>query len=144
MSHPSLAWASRPAATPTVLVVDDDLVVREACALLLEDHGFHVVTAIDGTDGLEKFRQIKPAVVLTDIIMPEKEGIGLIRELRRESPTVKIVAMSGSGRFGDMEVIEIATKLGANLGLQKPFGDLQLVNAIRGLLEPTPAQAPAA
>jgi CheY-like chemotaxis protein len=144
MSHPSLAWASRPAATPTVLVVDDDLVVREACALLLEDHGFHVVTAIDGTDGLEKFRQIKPAVVLTDIIMPEKEGIGLIRELRRESPTVKIVAMSGSGRFGDMEVIEIATKLGANLGLQKPFGDLQLVNAIRGLLEATPAQAPAA
>lgn len=144
MSHPSLAWASRPATTPTVLVVDDDLVVREACALLLEDHGFHVVTAIDGTDGLEKFRQIKPAVVLTDIIMPEKEGIGLIRELRRESPTVKIVAMSGSGRFGDMEVIEIATKLGANLGLQKPFGDLQLVNAIRGLLEATPAQAPAA
>lgn len=144
MSHPSLARATCPAATPTVLVVDDDLVVREACALLLEDHGFHVVTAIDGTDGLEKFRQIKPAVVLTDIIMPEKEGIGLIRELRRESPTVKIVAMSGSGRFGDMEVIEIATKLGANLGLQKPFGDLQLVNAIRGLLEPTPAQAPAA
>ena len=144
MSHPSLAWASRPAATPTVLVVDDDLVVREACALLLEDHGFHVVTAIDGTDGLEKFRQIKPAVVLTDIIMPEKEGIGLIRELRRESPTVKIVAMSGSGRFGDMEVIEIATKLGANAGLQKPFGDLQLIDAIRALLEPMPAQAPAA
>ena len=135
MSACSLAPASRStAAPPTVLVVDDDLVVREACALLLEDHGFRVVTALDGRDGLEKFRQLNPAVVLTDIIMPEKEGIAFIRELRHESAEVKIVAMSGSGRIGDMEVVEIAVKLGANAGLYKPFDDLQLIDAVRALL----------
>jgi len=135
MSALCLAPASRAGAMPpTVLVVEDDLVVRETCAMLLEDHGFSVVTAVDGADGLRKFRQVKPAVVLTDIIMPEKEGIAFIRELRRESREVTIVAMSGSGRIGDREVIEIAVKLGANVGLYKPFGDLQLIDAVRGLL----------
>jgi len=135
MSALCLAPAGRfGAMPPTVLVVDDDLVVRETCAMLLEDHGFSAVTAVDGADGLRKFRQVKPAVVLTDIIMPEKEGIAFIRELRRESREVKIVAMSGSGCIGDSEVIEIAIKLGANAGLYKPFGDLQLIDAVRGLL----------
>jgi CheY-like chemotaxis protein len=135
MSALCLAPAGRAGAMPpTVLVVDDDVVVRETCAMLLEDHGFSAVTAVDGADGLRKFRQVKPAVVLTDIIMPEKEGIAFIRELRRESREVKIVAMSGSGRIGGMEVIEIATKLGADAGLYKPFGDLQLIDAVRGLL----------
>jgi response regulator RpfG family c-di-GMP phosphodiesterase len=64
---------------PTVLVVDDDTLVRETVRMLLEDHGFRVVTATDGDDGLRKFRQIAPDVVLTDIIMPNKEGIAMIR-----------------------------------------------------------------
>lgn len=147
MSAASPAPTSRATATPpTVLVVEDDSVVRQACAMLLQDHGFHVVTAVDGADGMRKFRQVNPAVVVTDIIMPEKDGIGLIRELRRASPEVKIVAMSGSGRFGDLDLIEVATKLGAHVGLYKPFDDLQLIGAVRGLLEPAPAapaQAPA-
>ena len=129
---------------PTVLVVEDDVAVRQACAIMLEDHGFRVVTAVDGVDGLRKFRQINPDVVLTDIIMPEKEGVGLIMELRRETPEVKIVVMSGGGRMGNMDFIKIATMLGANIGLYKPFDDLQLVDAIRALLERapvTPAQA---
>jgi len=140
MSAASLAPTSRAAATPpTVLVVEDDSVVRQACAMLLQDHGFHVVTAVDGADGMRKFRQVNPAVVVTDIIMPEKDGIGLIRELRRESPEVKIVVMSGSGHFGDIDFIEVATKLGAHVGLYKPFDDLQLIGTVRGLLEPAPA-----
>jgi DNA-binding response OmpR family regulator len=145
MSAPSLAPHSGASAMPpTVLVVEDDAAVRQACAIMLEDHGFHVVTAVDGVDGLRKFRQINPDVVLTDIIMPEKEGVGLIMELRRETPEVKIVVMSGGGRMGNMDFIKIATMLGANIGLYKPFDDLQLVDAIRALLKRapvTPAQA---
>src|ERR1700719_3031252 len=71
-------------APPTVLVVEDDAIVRQACAMMLEENGFQVETAVDGIDGLRKFRENKPDVVLTDIIMPEKEGISLIRDLRRE------------------------------------------------------------
>lgn len=137
----------RASAQPTVLLVEDDIIVRNAVTILLEDEGFNVVTAIDGVDGLREFHKIKPDVVLTDIIMPEKEGIGLITELRHESPDVKIIAMSGGGRIGKMDFVSIATALGANIALDKPFDDLQLVETIRALLEPgssVPAQASAA
>src|SRR5260370_26815376 len=99
MSNPSTLTSAidrlhSAAPQPTVLVVEDDVIVRQAVNMLLEDAGFAVVTAIDGVDGLRKFRQINPDVVLTDIIMPAKEGIALITELRRESPSDNIVARS--------------------------------------------------
>ena len=61
--------SSRP--VPTILLIDDDLAVRESLALLLESHGYHVVTAPDGKRGLTAFREYAPAVVVTDIMMPE-------------------------------------------------------------------------
>jgi CheY-like chemotaxis protein len=85
---------------PTLLVVEDDASVRQVISLLLEDFGYRVVTAVDGLDGLQKFQKIKPDAVLTDIIMPEKEGIGLITEMRHIRKDVKIIAMSGGGRIG--------------------------------------------
>src|SRR5260370_41987018 len=118
----------------TVLVVEDDIVVRQTCTMLLEDEGFDVVTAIDGIDGLRKFHKLTPDVVLTDIIMPEKEGISLITDLRRGSKDVKIIAMSGGGRVGNMDFVTLATALGANAGLHKPFDDLELIETIRALL----------
>jgi DNA-binding response OmpR family regulator len=121
---------------PTVLVVEDNTVVRQAVTMLLEDEGFGVVTAIDGIDGLRKFHTIKPDVVLTDIIMPDKEGISLITDLRRSSKDVKIIAMSGGGRIGNMDFVTVATALGANAGLHKPFDDLELIETIRALLGP--------
>jgi CheY-like chemotaxis protein len=90
---------------PTILVIDDDILVRQTVRLLLEDHGFRVITALDGEDGLQKFREIAPDVVLTDIIMPKKHGIALIFELRRERPEVKIIAMSGGGRIGNSDLV---------------------------------------
>jgi DNA-binding response OmpR family regulator len=137
--HPS------PSVRPTVLVVDDDIVVRQACAVLLEDEGFDVVMATDGVEGLLKFRQIAPDVVLTDIVMPNKEGIELIIEMRREHPGARIVAMTGGGSWGTSNFLILAKKLGANIALPKPFDDLELINAIRGLLDlapTTPAQGP--
>jgi DNA-binding response OmpR family regulator len=140
---PSLPLPSGLAgAPPTVLVVEDDAMVRQACAMMLEDNGFHVVTAVDGVDGLQKFRQTNPDVVLTDIIMPEKEGIGLIRELRRESSDVKIIAMSGGARRSTSDYVSIATALGADAGLYKPFDDLELVATVRAVLEPAQVAQP--
>jgi DNA-binding response OmpR family regulator len=123
----------------TVLVIEDDIVVRQACTMLLEDAGFDVVAASDGIDGLRKFHQIKPDIVLTDIIMPEKEGISLITDLRRSGKDVKIIAMSGGGRIGNMDFVTLATALGANGGLYKPFDDLELIETIRASLEPASA-----
>jgi DNA-binding response OmpR family regulator len=71
--------------------------------------------------------------------MPEKEGIALITELRRERKDVKVVAMSGSGQLGNMDFLSVATTLGANVLLHKPFDDLQLINAVRALLDRAPA-----
>jgi DNA-binding response OmpR family regulator len=134
-------------APPTVLVVEDDAMVRHAIALLLEDGGFNVETAVDGVDGLRKFRETNPDVVLTDIVMPEKEGISLIADLRRERKDVKIIAMSGGGRMGSSDYVAIATARGADVGLYKPFDDLQLTETVRTLLDrapSAPAQASAA
>jgi CheY-like chemotaxis protein len=120
---------------PTILVVDDDIPVCQTISLLLADQGFRVIIALDGEDGLQKFREIAPDVVLTDIMMPKMHGIALIFELRRERPEVKIIAMSGAGRIGNSDLVTIATKVDADAGLQKPFDDELLVGTLRALLE---------
>jgi DNA-binding response OmpR family regulator len=118
-----------------VLVVDDDVMVLQALTIMLEDRGFKVLTAVDGVQGLRLYRQHRPDLVLTDIIMPEKEGIALTRELRREFPDARIVAMSGGGRVGKSDYVAIATALGADAGLYKPFDDDELVATLRTVLE---------
>jgi DNA-binding response OmpR family regulator len=123
-----------PPRAATVLVVDDDPMVLQAVTLLLEDHGFIVIPAVDGVQGLHLYRKHRPDVVLTDIIMPEKEGIALTRELRREFPDAVIVAMSGGGRIGISDYVTIAQALGADAGLYKPFDDEELVATLRSAL----------
>jgi PleD family two-component response regulator len=68
----------------TVLVIDDDPDMVESPAVMLGDHGFQVLTANDGVRGIEMFREYKPTVVLTDILMPEQDGIEVIMTMRRE------------------------------------------------------------
>jgi len=122
-------------AAPTVLVIDDDPAVLHSLASVFEACGIAIATARDGLAGLEAFRRISPAVVLTDIIMPEQDGIGAILQMRRERPGVKIIAMSGGGRIGKSDLLMIATQLGANSVIQKPFDASELVATVRGHLE---------
>lgn len=124
-----------PQPPTTVLVVDDDVMVLQALAIMLEDRGFRVLTAVDGIQGLRLYRKHRPDLVLTDIIMPEKEGIALTRELRHEFPDARIVAMSGGGRMGNSDYVAIAQALGADAGLYKPFDDEELVATVRMVLE---------
>jgi len=131
--------ATQPASTaggPAVLVIDDDPALLHSLAALFEAYSIRFVTARDGREGLKIFRRISPAVVLTDIIMPEQDGIGAIMEMRRERPGVKIIAMSGSGRCGKADFLEVAKLLGADATIHKPFDIDELVATVRRHLMP--------
>ncbi len=107
---------------------------------MLERMGYAVATADDGAKGLAAFRSIRPALVLTDIVMCEMDGIEVIRELRRGWPETKIVAMSGSGPLGNTELIDLATTSGANASVQKPI-DRQSLKEILDALLPVQCEA---
>ncbi len=96
--------------------------MRESLSMILEDYGFSVRTAADGLEGLRKFREESPSVVVTDILMPGLDGIGAIMQMRRERPAVKIIAVSGGGRIGRSDFLTIARNLGANAAFEKGPG----------------------
>ena len=118
----------------TVLVIDDDPMMVESLAMLLEDHGFAVLTANNGVRGLEMFRERRPAAVLTDILMPEQDGLGAIMEMRRERPEVKIIAISGACRMGRTNLLTIARKLGADAAFEKGRSANELVVMLKAML----------
>ena len=82
-----------------ILVIDDDPLVRRTMERLLQKSGYEVRLAVDGIEGLRAFRTQRPDLVITDIIMPQKEGLDTIRLLRTWSPDVKIIAISGGSRI---------------------------------------------
>ena len=114
-----------------VLVIDDDAAVRQTIALLLEDAGIEVVQAGDGKAGLSALQRCRPDLIVTDVIMPEKEGLETIIEIRRLDRQLPIIAISGGGRIGNADFLEIASRLGASVTLPKPFDPETLVNLVR-------------
>jgi YesN/AraC family two-component response regulator len=106
---------------PNILLVDDEPLVIETLANAITSKGHAVVTAANGVEGIKKFSEGKFDLVITDIIMPDKEGIEFIMELKRRAPGVKIVAISGGGRTGNVDFLKMATKLGAVASLRKPI-----------------------
>ena len=114
-----------------ILVIDDDYFVRYTLARILRGNGYDVVTAADGEQGMSVFRSAAPDLVITDIIMPNQEGIETIRHMRRERPDARIIAISGGGRIGTLDVLEIAQKLGADEVMHKPFDAAQLLSQVR-------------
>jgi DNA-binding response OmpR family regulator len=117
---------------PTVLLIDDDAEMRESLALMLEDHGFRVLTACDGRRGLRMFREHQPELVLTDIIMPEEDGIGTLLQIRRERPETKVVALSG--RLDSWNYLPIAQRLGADAAVEKGRNPRILIETLSRLL----------
>jgi len=116
-------------ARPKILVIDDDPSLLATLQSVLEDFGYEVVTAPEGSAGLAAYRSTRPAVVLTDIIMPKTDGIELIRQIRREDSKVGIIAMSGGSRTSNSDFVAIAQTLGADAGIYKPF-DGDAIHAI--------------
>lgn len=109
-----------------VLVIDDDQAVRYTLETVLTAAGYEVMPAENGLCGMRLYRQAKPDLVITDIVMPDQEGLETIMEIRKVDPDAKIIAISGGGRYGGGHFLELATALGASAALAKPF-DLDLL-----------------
>ena len=121
-----------------ILVIDDDHLVRYALSRILLSNGYEVVTASDGRRGMAVLRTEHPDVVITDIIMPEQEGIDTIIQIRRERPAIKIIAISGGGRIRNVDFLEMAHSLGASEVIAKPFEANELLSCLIALgLPPT-------
>jgi len=118
-----------------ILVIEDDDSFRNVLVQMLSKSGYDVRQAGDGNQALEVCAQFDPELVLTDIIMPDKEGLETIQELLALNPALKIIAMSGGGKFGPDSYLPLALKLGAKASLQKPFMREEMLNTISSVLE---------
>jgi CheY-like chemotaxis protein len=105
----------------TVLVIDDDAIVRETIIQVLEVEGYTVLSATDGKRGLALFASARPDLVITDIIMPEMDGIRMIAAIRELSPTAKVIVISGGARISNANFRQSALLLGAADAIEKPF-----------------------
>jgi CheY-like chemotaxis protein len=117
----------------SLLIDDDDLVRRTLCQLLVR-HGHTVIEATNGKEGLDMFKTANADLVITDIVMPGREGTEVLIELRKRNPPVKIIAISGGGRQGTTDYLKVARHLGAARVLSKPFSGDDLLTAIREVL----------
>ena len=118
---------------PVILLIDDEEPFRSVLRQVLLNAGYDVVEASNGAEGIKHFHEKPADLIITDIIMPEKEGIETIIELKKAYPDVKLVAMSGGGWYGTDIDFDMAKKLGAHT-LNKPFALQELLDVIRELL----------
>jgi CheY-like chemotaxis protein len=123
----------------SILVIEDDKDVRDYLVEVLSRAGHVVAAAGNGRDGVAMFRQDPAQVVITDIIMPEKDGIETILDLRREHPQLKVIAISGGGRSTPENYLHSARLLGADRAFRKPFRNEEILAAVAELAGETPA-----
>ncbi len=126
---------------PKILLVDDEEMTREMLRHALELRGYEVVEAGNGEEALKLNRTDPCPLVITDILMPDKEGLETIMDLRREFPDSKIIAISGGGAVGRIDYLEAAQKFGAQATFQKPFELAKLFAAVESLLEEEPVSS---
>ena len=119
---------------PRILLVDDDDLLRKMLRVTLVKMGHQVVEASDGQEALRLCDAAPPDLILTDLIMPEKEGLETIAEVHRTHPAVKIIAMSGGGRGSAENYLHLAERLGAHRTLSKPFSNEALAEAIAAVM----------
>lgn len=125
-----------------ILVMDDEPAILLMIKKMLEKAGYEVIVALNGKEGMRLFEKEKPDLIITDIIMPEKEGLETIFELRRMYPDLKIIAISGGGRISPDGYLPGAKLLGANMVFQKPLVQKEFLNAVASLLSNTKGKSP--
>lgn len=103
----------------------------------LRIEGFNVITANNGNEGVKLFDSEKPDIVITDIIMPEKEGTETILEIKQKNPNIKIIAISGGGRAGFVDYLETVSEFGVDATFSKPFNNNEFIAKLKELINST-------
>jgi DNA-binding response OmpR family regulator len=116
-----------------VLIIDDNEDLTGSLKMCLEGEGFEVAVAANGEQALKHLERSAADVVVTDLFMPDKDGIETIMELRNRYPRCKIIAMSGWTSLQGSDYLSVARELGALHTLTKPFDPSQLTRLLRGL-----------
>jgi CheY-like chemotaxis protein len=129
--HPNLGNLMPPC---SILVVDDEPGIRELLCLMLEAAGHNVVAAEDGIQAPKVLAAQPIQVVITDLLMPERDGLEFIAEIRKKFPGVKIIAMSGGGHIARDSYLRIAKNFGAHVLLEKPFSQSGVLGAIESVM----------
>lgn len=119
-----------------ILVIDDDPAIREMLRDNLESAGYEILEAGDGETGERMFGETPVDLVITDIIMPGREGVSMLKSLRTKSPEVRIIAISGGGHISPETYLGIARKFGADLTFEKPFKIKTLLAAVERMIGP--------
>jgi DNA-binding response OmpR family regulator len=125
-----------------ILLIEDDHDVRTMLRLTLAKFGHTVTEARDGKEGLRLLDAADPQLVITDLLMPEMEGLSVVMELRVTRPALKIIAISGGGRVGPDNYLRVAKHIGARKILVKPFPAAALLTAVEDLLSEAPQGPP--
>ena len=119
---------------PSVLVIDDNDAFRHTICLWLKRNGYDVFEAANGKEGVQQLESRLPDVLLTDILMPEQDGLETIQKVRKQHPALRIIAMSGGMLDGRVDFLPIAQKFGANHVMHKPFSGSELILVLEKLL----------
>ncbi len=119
---------------PGILIVEDDKELREMLKVSLIRHKYTVLEATDGKDAITHFKPSIVDLVVTDLIMPEEDGLKVIMKLRELKPKLKLIAISGGGKAGPGSYLKLAKALGADAVFSKPFSINDLILKIESLL----------
>lgn len=117
----------------SILIIDDNEQIRVFLRKVLEGAGYLVTEAPNGQEGLRQFRQTPTALVITDLLMPDKDGLEVTMALHRESPTVKIIVLTGGS--GQRDFLDAAKELGAHRTMKKPVTVSELLHAVEQELQ---------
>jgi two-component system, cell cycle response regulator CpdR len=120
---------------PGVLIVEDDKELREMLKMSLLRSGFTVMEAENGKDAIAHFKPLVTDLVVTDLIMPEEDGLKVVIKLRELKPSIRIIAISGGGKVGPGSYLNLAKALGADAIYSKPFSIKDLISKIENLLD---------
>lgn len=113
----------------SILIIDDDEQIRAVLRLVLEKAGYLVMEASNGREGLRRFRQTPTALVITDLLMPDQDGLEVTKALQREAPTVKIIVLTGASE--ELDFLDAATLLGAHRTMKKPVTAAEVLEAVQ-------------
>lgn len=119
----------------TILIIEDDMQLQGFVSELLESKGYEVVLADNGNQGIEAVEAHEPDLILTDLLMPEKDGVRVITEVKTKYPQIPIIAMSGGQSVFSPVFLEAASTLGATKTLNKPFRNEELLETIANCFE---------